>query len=128
MTDYTVPRGIVSASSEALGHEGWRAFGNFNWSTNVAATLSYQFVTNKMVVKYAFQNTLGISHSTNFTFDASNNGSSWITLDTQNITLAQNQFFTNSITNINRYLYYRMNVTAFGSFIISVANFQMFGY
>lgn len=138
MTSATFPSGQVTASSQVTGGEGWRAFDrntSTNWTTSpvgtTTGTLSYQFPSSKIIKRYSFRASLQTSATAprNFTFEASNDGSSWTTLDTQTaINVGFGNVFTSSLINTGNtaYLYYRINVTSVnGGTTMQLAEFEM---
>jgi hypothetical protein len=120
MSSNTTPSGTAAASGVGGGTAAWRAFdrntGTF-WQSGVNNTgwLSYQFPTGKIIKRYGF-----FSHSNNtqnirtWTFEGSNNGSTWVVLDTQtNFVTGVSTFYSFDISaNTTSYTYYRINVTA----------------
>lgn len=134
MTSATSPSGIVTVSGQVVGFEGWRAFDRNNttlWQTTAGATtgtLSYQFPSSKIIKRYSFRNSGAGVGARNFTFEASNDGSSWTTLDTQtSINVGANGIFTSSVlANTTAYLYYRINITTVnGGTTIQMSEFEM---
>jgi hypothetical protein len=126
MSSNTTPSGTAAAST---GLAAWQAFDRntgTSWqslSVNVA-WLSYQFPTGKIIKRYGF-----FSHSNNvqnirtWTFEGSNNGSTWTILDTQtNFVTGVSTFYSFDISaNTTSYTYYRINVTAvqtLGNFVV----------
>lgn len=135
MTSNTTPSGVASASSEN-GSGAWKAYGAFDrtnvrsigqtWfsETNITTGwLRYDFGSgnSKVIRNYALQpvpSNPGSSDVTaapkTWTFQGSNDGSTWTTLDTQTNVAAwsagEKRFYP--ITNTTAYRYYRINVTA----------------
>jgi hypothetical protein len=120
MSSNTTPSGTAAASSVSGTGAAWKAFDRDTssiWlSLNAnAAWLSYQFPTGKIIKRYGF-----FSHSANannirtWTFEGSNNGSTWVVLDTQtNFVTGISTFYSFDISsNTTSYTYYRINVTA----------------
>jgi hypothetical protein len=120
MSSNTTPSGAAAASSATSGFVAWQAFDRnaFTiWQSNTSNSgwLSYQFPTGKIIKRYGF-----FSHSTNtqnirtWTFEGSNNGSTWVVLDTQtNFVTGVSTFYSFDISaNTTSYTYYRINVTA----------------
>lgn len=128
MTASNAPAGnVVTASTENVSYPGWHAFDDpeldSSWlsTTNQAATLQIQVATGFIADGY----TIYVTHynlDTNFsskdyspvswTFEGSNDGSTWIVLDRQNDYVLYDQgksvFF--EIPNATSYTYYRINV------------------
>lgn len=134
MTSSTSPSGIVSASSQVVGFEGWRAFDRNTttvWQTAggvTSATLTYQFPSTRVIKRYMWKASSTATTPRNFTFEASNDGSSWTTLDTQTaINVGTNGIFTSSLlANTTAYLYYRLSITTNnGATAIVVTEFEM---
>jgi hypothetical protein len=119
MTSNTTPSGAAAASS-VNSSAAWSAFDRNTgtvWQSAVGNTgwLSYQFPTGKIIKRYGFfswsNNAVNIR---TWTFEGSNNGSTWTTLDTQtNFVTGVSTFHSFDISaNTTSYTYYRINVTA----------------
>jgi hypothetical protein len=118
MSSNTTPSGGAAASSVQSGNAAWFAFdrntGTFWLSTTNSGWLSYNFPTGRIIKRYGF-----FSHSSNnnnprtWTFEGSNNGSTWVVLDTQtNFVTGVSTFFSFDISaNTTSYTYYRINIT-----------------
>jgi len=132
MIGFTSPYGIASSSSNKLNEEAWRAFGDSStWASNntAVAWLQYQFPAKRRVVSYIFNNKASLSTVCTFSFQGSNDGSSFTTLNTQSsLGLAGFANFSALVNNTNKYLYYRFNFTANSQSIDVVGNCQMYGY
>jgi hypothetical protein len=134
MTSNTTPSGIAAAS--AAQSPAWQAFDkNITtfWQTPSSGQtgwLSYQFPTGKIIKKYGFNSvaTTTINPKT-WTFEGSNNGSTWTVLDTQtNFPTQANTFYSFDISsNTTSYTYYRINITATtgGASGIALYEFEM---
>jgi hypothetical protein len=133
MTSNTAPSGVASASSESsASYKAWQAFdGNiessvrYDWCTanaQASAWLKYDFGAGnaKTLQKYAIT---GIGNGLyanrfqtpkNWTFEGSNNDSTWVVLDTrvgeQDWAEAEKRVYT--FINITAYRYYRINISA----------------
>jgi hypothetical protein len=123
MTSDFTPSGVAAASSSTTSFGGIGPYGvfdrnnNTNWQslTTTPQWLSYQFPTGKIIKRYGF-----FSFSNNnenirtWTFEGSNNGTTWAVLDTQtNFTTASSTFYSFDISsNVTSYTYYRINITA----------------
>ena len=120
MSSNTTPSGAAAASGAQGGQPAWFAFDRNTGTTWTSATqntgwLSYQFPTGRIIKRYGF-----FSHSNNgnnprtWTFEGSNNGSTWVVLDTQtNFVTGTSTFFSFDISaNTTSYTYYRINITA----------------
>jgi hypothetical protein len=134
MTSNTTPSGIAAAS--AAQSPAWQAFDKniaTFWQTPSSGQtgwLSYQFPTGKIIKKYGFNSvaTITINPKT-WTFEGSNNGSTWTVLDTQtNFPTQTNTFYSFDISsNTTSYTYYRINITATtgGASGIALYEFEM---
>jgi hypothetical protein len=122
MTSNTTPSGAAAASSENTGtnQQAFRAFDRntgTSWSSSVAqiAWLSYNFPVGKIIKRYGFLTlTTAARNPKDWTFQGSNDGSTWTTLDTQtNFVSGLSTFYSFDISaNTTSYTYYRINVTA----------------
>ena len=125
MTDYTVPAGVVAASSEVnTDNRAWRAFdrdsGNTRWLANTTTGwIRYDFgAGNAKVIRYyaitGQNDTATYRNPLSWTLDGSNDASSWTTLHSVASTPAfsQNETRTFQTTNTTAYRYYRINITA----------------
>jgi hypothetical protein len=133
MTAASTPSGTAAASTEHASGSfaAWRAFarGNladttYRWITSAGTTtgwLRYDFGSgnSKVVRSYALAGENNGSSNLNrspksWTFQGSNDGSAWTTLDTQtNVpTWSLQELRTYAIANTTAYRYYRINVTA----------------
>jgi hypothetical protein len=118
MSSNTSPSGVAAASNQSNG-AAFQAFDrntNLGWGSTLAtAWLSYQFPTGKIIKRYGFLTTTNNTiNPRTWTFEGSNNGSTWTTLDTQtNFVTGISTFFSFDIsTNTTSYTYYRINVSA----------------
>lgn len=128
MSGASSPAGsTASASSEVVGFEAWRAFDQHNntsyWSSNVnqTGTLQYRtttpFVCDGYTLFMAFRNsdttyTSKDQAPSNWTFEASNDGSTWVVLDRQNnyVLYDDNKTVFFPLDNTTSYEYYRIVV------------------
>jgi hypothetical protein len=135
MTSNTTPSGAAAASSVQGTGVAWRAFDRLTgtaWQTTSlnSGWLSYNFPSGKVIKRYGFFTfvTLGRNPRT-WTFEGSNNGSSWTTLDTQtNFVSGVSTFYSFDISaNTTSYTYYRINITAVQTLgqIIEIAELEM---
>jgi hypothetical protein len=119
MTGNTQPSGIVNAGSDSTN--AWKAFDqeitNSTWWAGTGATsgtawISYQFPTSKIIKRYFLTSTGGGAFTPrDWTFQGSNDGTTWTTLDT--VTLNTLTTYTSVLlANTTAYLYYRLNVSA----------------
>jgi hypothetical protein len=141
MTSDTAPSGVASASSYYNSDlQPWTAFnpgsvygGWITAASGVPGWLRYQFPTAKTAVAYSirpwwYDNYPGRTPKT-WTFEGSNDGSAWTTLDTQTNWASANSsdtvYFT--VSSPGSYLYYQLNVTANnGNSYLGVGNFQVY--
>lgn len=129
VTKMTSNSGEVLASTEYNAtYQAWKAFNGANsvesdaWITLTGTTtgwLRYKFNTPTIVNKYAVSNenyasTSPTSAPKNWTFEGSNDGTTWTILDTRtNETGWSNaQRREYNFNNFTQYLYYRINVSA----------------
>ena len=144
MTSATAPSGVVSASSSYSTTPAWHAFDQSNpsdgdsghgWITNGTSTgwLRYQFPSAVTALGYAIRpwwcDTYPGRTPKTWTFEGSNNGSSWTTLDTQTNWASANStdwvYFP--VASPGSYLYYQLNVSANnGDGYMGVGNFQIY--
>ena len=141
----THPSGTCSASNTAI-QPAWKAFLDHvtlspdaanRWVAQVTSgQVGYQFASGQVVTAYSLQtqaySTDGPYAPKTWTFQGSNDGSSWDTLDTQtNITdwaalWACEKFFI--ISNTTSYTYYRLNFSASNhASYTAIQNFKMYG-
>lgn len=141
MTSNNTPSGVASASTEnSSSYAAWKAFdkvvtGDTGWVTSSGVTsgwLKYQFPTAQIITSYSI--TPGYSYVNtrapkSWTFQGSNNGADWETLDTQtNITTwVSNTAKTYTISSPASYTYYKLDVTETGGEYVWVCELQMFG-
>jgi hypothetical protein len=120
MSSNTTPSGAAAASSVVGVNAAWNAFdrntGTY-WYSNAqnSGWLSYNFPTGKIIKRYGFFTYITNSFNIKtWTFEGSNDGSTWTTLDTQtNFVTGVSTFFSFDISsNTTSYTYYRINVTA----------------
>jgi hypothetical protein len=120
MTSNTTPSGAAAASSVQSGFAIWNAFDRNTgtaWQSNTTNSgwLSYQFPTGRIIKRYGFfTGTNNNGNIRTWTFEGSNNGSTWVVLDTQtNFVTGVSTFFSFDISaNTTSYTFYRINVTA----------------
>jgi hypothetical protein len=115
MSSNTTPSGTAAAST--IGN-AWHAFDrntgtSYATPSNNLGWLSYQFPTGKIIKRYGFLTSSGTNRPTNWTFQGSNNGSTWTTLDTKvGFATGASTFHSFDISaNTTSYTYYRINVT-----------------
>jgi hypothetical protein len=127
MASATTPSGVASASTEYLtpNYAAWKAFDHSNaaqanaWLSQAGVTtgwLKYQFPTPQVITRYTVQteNTASSTAPKNWTFEGSNDNSTFTVLDTRtNETYSgAGAVNTYTISNSAAYTYYRINVTA----------------
>jgi hypothetical protein len=122
MTSNTTPSGVAFASSVAGGSSAFNAFDQSTgtaWSaqTGNIGIIGYQFTSAKIIKQYAFFTpTLPQNCPTAWTFQGSNDGTAYDTIETvTGFSSVVNTWFVRNISsNITPYTYYRMNITAVG--------------
>jgi len=120
MSSNTAPSGVVSSDASSAV-DAWKAFdgttASFNTGENVFPFwMKYDFGSGngKIIKRYTLTSGASEYNRTpgTFTFEGSNNDSSWTTLDTQTgITYSASQTRTFSFSNTTVYRYYKINVT-----------------
>lgn len=137
MTSNVTPSGVAFASSTSAGAP-WQAFnqdglGTTFWQSGVVNTgiLGYQFPSGKVIKRYCVKaiTTTTPSIPTTWTFQGSNDGTTYTTLDTvtaAGIPLGGN-YTSGILANTTSYTYYRLNITAVTTLgnNPSVADFEM---
>lgn len=117
MTGETDPEGEAFASSERSGEEAWRAFdknSSSKWRTNgeVAAWLRILLAASRTVAEYRITADTVANAPADWTFQGSNNGFQWTTLDTQTgqaFSAGETKVFT--VSSPQDFYYYRLNIT-----------------
>jgi len=122
MTSNTSPSGIASASSFQATYDAFKAFSqnqsvadDWRAQTNNTGILTYQFPTGKIIKRYSILNVQSAATCVrSWTFEGSNDGTSWTVLDTVALaTVLQNvQYISGLLSNTTSYTYYRINITA----------------
>jgi hypothetical protein len=114
---------ITYSSSYSGSFLGWKSFddvyGNGSgWTTSNGVKtgwLRVQFTTAKKLGGYtirAHPSAAATISPKDWTIEASNDGSSWTTLDTKSaVTWTNSQYRSYTFTNANSYTYYRINIT-----------------
>ncbi len=134
MTSNTTPSGIVTTTSQVAGLEAWKVFDRNTstyWQTAggvTSASITYQFSSTRIVKRYMWKASSTATAPRDFTFQGSNDGISFTTLDTQTaINVGANGIFTSSLlANTTPYLYYRLSITTNnGASAIVVTEFEM---
>jgi len=126
MTSATEPSGVVTSSDYVGASYDWKAFDHSNvddicWQSgpaNFPKWLEYQFAVAKTITQYTLtsRNYQNVRAPKTWTFEGSNNGTTWVTLDTQtDITdwaASLNTQKTFPLLNTTAYLYYRLHISA----------------
>ena len=150
MTSLSAPSGVVAASSEfGGGYYAYKAFDKYKnkytsgtsfnvntWLSNAATGwLSYDFQNNENVVtRYEItpRSNTAIQAPKNWTFEGSNNGSTWDILDTRTNSTgwaAVNGTRSFDVANTTAYRMYRINITAInGASNVGIEEFELFGH
>jgi hypothetical protein len=135
MTSNNTPSGLVFASS-SNANVPWNAFSQdtatTSWQSGTANTgiLGYQFPSGKIIKRYSIrmQSATG-SYPTTWTFQGSNDGITYTTLETVILfSIPINGNYTSGIlANTTSYTYYRINITAVNTLgqNPSIAEFEM---
>ena len=131
MTGASAPFGTAAASSTLTSYDAWKAFARasitdqtYRWvsaSGQLTGWLRFDFGAgnSKVIQSYSMMGDNNSSYVAtrspkSWTFQGSNDGSSWTTLDTQtNVAVwALSEIRQYSTSNTTAYRYYRVNVTA----------------
>lgn len=137
MTSDSLPSPFVASASSynGVGYEPYRAFDGSTgtlWRTNSIPTgwLKLDFGSTKTVTKYSIYNFVSVQNPKDWTFEGSNDDSSWDILDTQtNIVWTGTSTKTFSFSNTTAYRYYRINVSANnGGAYVYIYGFNMFEF
>jgi len=136
MTSDTTPApNVVAGSTEGVGTEAWKAFDNDfvsgTWQVTAGQTgwLRYDFGSPLWASDgYTVTAQTANRAPKDWTFEGSNDASSWTVLDTQTAqTFTLNQTKTYNFANLKLYRYYRLNVSAnAGTSPLEVAEMQIF--
>lgn len=118
LTSDTTPSGIANSSGVYGGYAAWRAFDHTNqpWITpSSIGTIDYQFPEPHVFTQYAVTSRIDENTPKSWIFEGSNDGVTWIPLDTQTgitdwYTLRVRKVF--SIENTIAYTYGRLHITA----------------
>ena len=134
MTGNTQPSGTVIAGSDTTN--AWKGFDQdaptpttFWAGTGVGsgtAWVGYNFTSAKTIKRYYIYRASQNPKPTSWTFDGSNDGSTWITLETVTANALNTPYLSVVLENTTAYLYYRINVTAVTSgTIVNIYQFEM---
>lgn len=140
MTSNTTPSGVASASPTPNNGQAYQAFDGLStasemyWlNANLPGVLQYQFTSGKVIQSYILRldsvfDSISAGGWRSWTFEGSNNGSDWTTLDTRSgLTLSGNADNTFTFSNSTSYTYYRWRVTLGGSTRTSITEAKMIG-
>lgn len=118
MTTNSSPSGSAISSSVYGSQQPYLAFaqdGSGTWWTSGALNtgwLGYVFSTPKVIKRYSLWGYNSGSAPYSWTFEASNDGSTWTVLDTRTTINTTNIWVDYSFTNTTSYIYYRINISA----------------
>ena len=113
MTSNTAPTGYVASDSEG-GYDAYKAFygsDNSYWQADRRSWLRLQLPAAKVAVRYDIR-AYAIFTPSAWTFEGSNNGTSWTVLDTQTaqtFSPLQRKSYIVPVANRAAYSYYRLN-------------------
>ncbi len=120
MTGNTQPSGTVIAGSDTSN--AWKAFDQdaptplTKWDgTGVGsgtAWVGYNFTSAKTIKRYYFYRSNVSFRPTSWTFDGSNDGTTWATLETVTSNILSTSYLSGILSNTTAYIYYRINITA----------------
>lgn len=122
MINYSAPSGLASATSEQGGHPAWQAFdddpGTYyqaEATTALPEYIAYQFAAPVQVQKYVITSTGDGDYPSppaSWTFDGSNDGLAWVTLDSRTGVSgwASGTPKTYTFTASSSYTWFRLNV------------------
>ncbi|WP_063563072.1 discoidin domain-containing protein [Paenibacillus sp. O199] len=138
MTSATTPSGIVSTNITPINATfPYQAFDRqtstfFHTNANITtAWLAYEFPSKVIIRKYSLESQSSYNGRApkNWTFEGSNDGSSWTILDTRiNQTFANGVKNNYSFSNDTSYKIYRINITANnGEAYLSFSEMEMIG-
>ena len=138
MTSNTTPSGVAFASSQNGLNSPYLAFAQDGlystfWQSGVANTgiLGYQFTSGKVIKRYVIKGNAGSvnNNPTTWTFQGSNDGTSYTTLETVTAySMPLNGNYTSGILpNTTSYTYYRVNILATTNVTVNpvVSEFEM---
>jgi hypothetical protein len=115
MTGNTQPSGVAFA-----GQNTSTAFQAFNWTTATAWTstnltncfVGYQFPAGKVIKRYYLFRSNVAQRPISWTFEGSNDGVSYTTLETVTSNTATTPYLSGVLPNTTSFTYYRINITA----------------
>lgn len=112
--------GVVAvASSEASGFAAYKAFNGEKatyWRNNTTGTAScyiqMSYTYGKVINKYGIRSQAVSGSPTAWTFEGSNDGSAWTTIETRSsITFTADELKTYETSNTTSYKYYKLTIT-----------------
>jgi hypothetical protein len=123
MTSNNTPSGVAIASGVGANtnfNQIWFAYDRITtrgWQSNVTNTgwIGYNFPSPKIIKRYGFfTNTTNAGNFRSWTFEGSNDGTTWTVINTQtNFTTVISTFYSFDVSsNTTPYTFYRINVTA----------------
>ena len=122
MTSDTAPSGVASGSNVYTTYAAWKAFDSDPLHTdyisngNAPQWLQYQFPSPRVVAQYALRapdRNNGNGAPTSFTLQGSNDGTNWVTLDTQTgLSWSASEKKTFQFSNTLSFTYYRLAISA----------------
>jgi hypothetical protein len=121
MTSFTTPEGLAFASNYGANNEPWRAFDGTTglWQSSTANTgfIGYEFTSPKNIKRYAWRVAPNAARiPTRWTFEASNDGTTYTVLSTVTASLAAEAVYTSTLlANTASFSFYRMNISAVGT-------------
>lgn len=139
MTSATTPSGVATSSGDySSTYAKWKAFDHLNGATNswmgptgTTGYIGYQFPAAHVVTRYAVtsRNVAWSGAPKTWTFEGSNNGSTWVTLDAQtDITswaATPNVRKVFDFVNTTAYAYYRLDITASNGSYVGIGELEM---
>ena len=118
MTSHTTPSGVVTQSIEDATYAGWRVFNgetsNYYWHAAAAtAWVAYEFPQAELVNVYGIANYTTSYIPKTWTFEGSNDGTSWDILDSRSDivfdSVKEYKYFSTQVSA--KYNHYRLNMT-----------------
>ena len=129
LTDVT--SSVSSSGDYSTAYAAWRAFSdpylNTGWRSNTTVTgwLSYDFNSTRVIKRYYMRKNTSIYGPRSWTFEGSNDGSTWDVLETISGN-TQTVYVSGILANTTAYRYYRVNVSATaGNYQPWIYNFGM---
>jgi hypothetical protein len=123
MTSNTSPVGAGQAFATQNSVTAWKAFrkglntvslASDGWTGSVmTGQLGFQFDTSKIIKRYSWYNNQSAGNRPkDWTFQGSNDGVTWVVLDTIVNAASVANYYSSVLPNTTSYTYYRINVTA----------------